>query len=312
MLITSDKERRNLDFIRRRVREAIPAQVLTDNANLDSFINAYYDYLWQENNVGLSEKIKNISAARDPDESEFLTQLKSDLAKDFPSTTSVDDRTLLRMLYLFYLSKGSTEAIETYFKVFLNTTNVEVLYPKDNMLRTSDGKWNNDEQRFENTDGFLSESSIVLQDSFYFQLYSYVIKSGVSIIDWGNAFQKLVHPAGWEFFGEVELLGEAFFKEGIKSPTVQPCNVTPDARILIVSAAFTSPPSNVADKHMRVIMPSTGVEFSEYKMEVYRINILGASNVFLHDVNDLTFEDFENDDLLLDIRRGSVITTTTT
>jgi hypothetical protein len=45
-----------------------------------------------------------------------------------------------------------------------------------------------------------------LQDSEYWQKFSYVIRSGLKITDWENSFLSLVHPAGLKFFASVILL----------------------------------------------------------------------------------------------------------
>lgn len=42
-----------------------------------------------------------------------------------------------------------------------------------------------------------------IQDSFYYQLYSYVLRAGKDIELWGDSYSKLVHPAGFKFFGEI-------------------------------------------------------------------------------------------------------------
>ena len=58
---------------------------------------------------------------------------------------------------------------------------------------------------FTNNDGFLSDKKF-LQDSFYYQKFSYVLRTGSNIADWSNAFTRLIHPAGFKFFGEIAIL----------------------------------------------------------------------------------------------------------
>jgi hypothetical protein len=57
---------------------------------------------------------------------------------------------------------------------------------------------------FTSTNGFLSDKKF-LQDSYYYQKFSYVLKTGKNIADWKNAFTRLIHPAGFIFFGEVSI-----------------------------------------------------------------------------------------------------------
>ena len=59
--------------------------------------------------------------------------------------------------------------------------------------------------RFIGEDGFLDEITKKIQDSYYYQDYSYVVKSATSIVDWRNDLVGSVHPAGWAVFGAVDI-----------------------------------------------------------------------------------------------------------
>lgn len=58
---------------------------------------------------------------------------------------------------------------------------------------------------FSTNDGFLSDRK-VLQDSDYYQDFSYVIKSSVSVEAYRDIVLKVLHPAGMKMFGEVNIL----------------------------------------------------------------------------------------------------------
>tara|TARA_B110000858_G_scaffold36487_1_gene40921 strand:- start:945 stop:3560 length:2616 start_codon:yes stop_codon:yes gene_type:complete len=53
--------------------------------------------------------------------------------------------------------------------------------------------------------GKLSETTMRVQDSLYYQDYSYVIKVGRSIARWRDAFKKTMHTAGFYFTGQVDI-----------------------------------------------------------------------------------------------------------
>ena len=59
--------------------------------------------------------------------------------------------------------------------------------------------------RFLNEDGELSETTIKIQDSLYYQDFSYVLKVGRSISEWRDSFKKTMHASGFYFTGEVQL-----------------------------------------------------------------------------------------------------------
>ena len=63
---------------------------------------------------------------------------------------------------------------------------------------TSEGKYISE-------DGHLSETTMKVQDSLYYQDFSYVIKVGRTIDTWRDAFKKTMHPAGFYFTAQVNI-----------------------------------------------------------------------------------------------------------
>ncbi len=61
---------------------------------------------------------------------------------------------------------------------------------------------------FLNEDGHLSETTMKIQDSLYYQDFSYVIKVGRSITDWRDSFKKTMHTAGFYFTGQVNIASQ--------------------------------------------------------------------------------------------------------
>ena len=53
--------------------------------------------------------------------------------------------------------------------------------------------------------GQLDEEQMKIQDSRFYQDYSYVVKVGESINTWRDSIIRSVHPAGWNVFGEVSI-----------------------------------------------------------------------------------------------------------
>jgi hypothetical protein len=56
-----------------------------------------------------------------------------------------------------------------------------------------------------NQDGFISETTMKVQDSLYYQDFSYVIKVGRTINDWRDSFKKTMHTGGFYFTGLVNI-----------------------------------------------------------------------------------------------------------
>ena len=72
--------------------------------------------------------------------------------------------------------------------------------------------------------GKISSDVMRVQDSNYYQDYSYVVRVGESINTWRNAIKRTVHPAGWAVFGEVSIVNQvtagiqAFTADDLSTP----------------------------------------------------------------------------------------------
>ena len=66
--------------------------------------------------------------------------------------------------------------------------------------------------KFLNEDGYVSEQTMKVQDSKYYQDFSYVLKVGQSINDWRDSFKKTMHTAGFYFTGQVDLVSRLSLK----------------------------------------------------------------------------------------------------
>ena len=61
---------------------------------------------------------------------------------------------------------------------------------------------------FQSDRGKVSVESMKVQDSLYYQDYSYVVRVGQSINEWRDSIRRSVHPAGWNVFGEVSFASQ--------------------------------------------------------------------------------------------------------
>ena len=59
---------------------------------------------------------------------------------------------------------------------------------------------------YSGVDGHISENTKKIQDSLYYQDYSYVVKVGEAIADWREYLKSAVHPAGFYLAGEVSVV----------------------------------------------------------------------------------------------------------
>ena len=62
---------------------------------------------------------------------------------------------------------------------------------------------------YESDYGKLSDSNQRIHDSFYYQDYSYLVKSKTPINTWRDLIKDTTHPAGFALFGEVDIESSA-------------------------------------------------------------------------------------------------------
>lgn len=233
-----------VDLRRKMLEEALPAHFVSDYPQFVEFLTVYYEYL--EADEGLDRLIERLRNVRNPDiaKEENADKLRAEYGAGIPEFGTLTDANAIRIFETWYQSRGNKDAMEAYFRIFLNT-DAEVVYPRDNMLVVDGGNWDDTSSRYTDQDGHLDEVTMVIQDDVYYQVYSYLIRSGVSIADWGPTFRAIAHPAGWNLFGEVRLTELARFEQyelvtdaGARSPTVVPGFQTKDANLLILGAAL--------------------------------------------------------------------------
>ena len=93
--------------------------------------------------------------------------------------------------------------------------------------------------KYINQDGHISESSKKIQDSLYYQDYSYVIRVGESINKWRDAIKSATHPSGFYVTGEVNIATQVSAQ--ISSPVLGVSSGESDDPIFsIVNTLFTT------------------------------------------------------------------------
>ena len=154
---------------------------------------------------------------------------------------------------------------------------------------TTSGKYSNDISH-------ISEATQKIQDSFYYQDFSYVIKSGSYINQWKDALLSSVHPAGWAVFGQVDVSSKVSMLSSISSQSglgaiytaifaalVTRRLGTSDQGTINTSLAATNEPGTdpIYQPRLRV---ATGLSFTTY--EVITGSSSGATGRVLSDDTD--------------------------
>lgn len=162
---------------------------------------------------GPSHVMNNIETAMDIDNNtqKYLELMQKEIASVIPRDITVNKRNLYKNIIDYYKVRGSADSIEIFFRLLFNDE-VEVQYPWDKTLIPSSGNWDVNPAlpkggQYLDNKGQLS-NVIRLQDSLRYQKFSYLIRTGQNVSTWENVFNRLVHPAGFKFFGEILLIIE--------------------------------------------------------------------------------------------------------
>src|SRR5210317_574250 len=91
---------------------------------------------------------------------------------------------------------------------------------------------------FLNEDGHVSETTMRIQDSLYYQDFSYVIKVGRTINDWRDSFKKTMHSSGFYFTGQVNI--QTTVSAQIQSITGVNTGIDYEGIALIVNTLFST------------------------------------------------------------------------
>lgn len=123
------------------VARQFPEFVRDDYKKLIAFIEAYYEYLKVVEGEDLYT-LRDLDTTLDS----FIRYFKKELATNVPNAL-VNERFLLSQVKHEYLAKGSEASFKLLFRILFDKE-VEVVYPTKQILRASDGKWNQEVSMF--------------------------------------------------------------------------------------------------------------------------------------------------------------------
>lgn len=190
------------------VNSLIPVHLRSGAQNFIDLLEDYYSYL---NTDGLpSQEINSILIEQDIDKTslQYLDSIQKEVAMNVPDAVAFDRVSLYKKIVNYYLTKGSRDSILTFFKIFYDEA-VIVSYPRELLFAPSMGNYDYDQ--INNTGKYLDGKSFPsgtdkIQDSYFWQNFSYVIETALPVENWKSNFLNLVHPAGFKFFGIISIL----------------------------------------------------------------------------------------------------------
>ncbi len=185
----TDFNRSNANMYQSQVDTVVPEHFKEQYPKLVSFLKAYYDYLDSDGQP--TNDLKNIFYAKEAGSTsdKFLDLLFQERIPGIDKETFPAPRFAYQLLPGFYRTKGTSVAVEGFFRYFFQE-DVTQIFPKDNTFIVGESR-------------IGAESLRYIQDSFFYQIYSILIRSNIPRNLWFNYYNEYLHPAGFNIFSEV-------------------------------------------------------------------------------------------------------------
>ncbi len=247
------------------VRQVLPEYFSTSYPNLVTFLESYYEHLDSDENFG--GIINEILTIRDVEDVTLkrLDFVLDEIALGVSQTQFTFPREALRNFGNFFRVKGSLYSAEGFFRAFFDENNVEIIYPKNSLIRVGDP-----------TQGKIGpEDALILQDGRIHQIFSVLIKSPLSLNDWEILYRNFVHPSGFFLGAEVEVI-----TEGQVSVITAESITDPDPRVKIVEQASFN---MSGEREVSLLLPDDqDADSAEQRYNPYRTtNFFGGRGVSL-------------------------------
>lgn len=131
-------------LIKDRLLEQIPQHIVNEHPMFLKFMSGYFEWLEQEGNPAWV--IRNLQDLNDIDltTDDYVQHFMDIILPQIPSTLEFDKRQFLRFINDLRSTKGSEQSYKLLFQMLFGES-VELTYPKEEVLRLSDGEWARDE-----------------------------------------------------------------------------------------------------------------------------------------------------------------------
>jgi hypothetical protein len=195
------------------ISEIIPDHLSTNNEDYTNFLNGYISFLEEHASI---VKYINIIENNDIDTThELRTHFRNIFGKGIPSSYKGNEALLYKDLMDLYRTSGTIESLQLFFKIFYESPDVDVTFPKDNLLIASPSNKSN---------GMLSNPNIRLHDSLFYQMYSYMLSNiKISKSQWGDIFNTSQHPLGYMMFSDIVYTNLARFRTDTPDHSINTC-----------------------------------------------------------------------------------------
>lgn len=142
--VASVRRRNNRQPI--QVESLVPRELREKLGPMITFLEDYYRWMNAQDKINggfaPSSAVSEMCSSTDLDEAseQFLDLLQKELAASIPKKLVADRVKLYKNLVKYFLTRGSQESVQTFFRIFFNE-DAEVYYPRKSLFIPSSGKW---------------------------------------------------------------------------------------------------------------------------------------------------------------------------
>jgi hypothetical protein len=122
------------------VSSQLPDFIRSDNPKFVLFLEKYYEWLEKSNNVIFETNSLYDSKDLDIADEYYINEVVKEILPYFPKEILLDKSKFIKHVGEFYRSKGTPESLKFLFRVLYNEE-IEVYFPKEQIIKLSDGKW---------------------------------------------------------------------------------------------------------------------------------------------------------------------------
>jgi hypothetical protein len=182
----TDDNRLKANLYQPQIDTVIPEHFHEQYPDLVKFLEAYYEYLDSDGQP--TNKLKNIFYAKEPGEtdSDNLALLFEERAPGLAVDTFPAPSFSYKLLPGLYRVKGSNTSVDGFFRYFFQES-VERILPRNSMFIVGESEIGDQSEKF-------------IQDSYFYQIYSILLKSGIPAAQYSYYYKNYLHPSGFAIF----------------------------------------------------------------------------------------------------------------
>ena len=122
------------------VSQQLPEFIRGEYPKFVTFIEKYYEWMEQSGNV--ISATDEFSSGLDIDTASdyYINRIQTEFLSFFPKDIQLDKRKFAKIINQFYSAKGTPNSVKFLFRAMFNEE-IDIYYPKEDILKVSDGKW---------------------------------------------------------------------------------------------------------------------------------------------------------------------------